>query len=224
MPLDELKQKLSDCVKQYSISKFDAEDIVELVTEGESIEWIVDQLKSDAPIDVAAVTSLLTDIRTELGIKDEPVKEEGEEPAAAEPAAAADAPADAMTELSQMDMSQIGQMLPKGMKLPPGMGVAEIKNLLESPQGKIMEDFLAYCQERGLDLSSGKMSGSKIESLQREWQSAPRDAFDGKTPADMLSHTQEKVETIRRMEPRVGRNDPCPCGSGKKYKKCCGRA
>ncbi|MBR1588378.1 MAG: SEC-C domain-containing protein, partial [Kiritimatiellae bacterium] len=23
--------------------------------------------------------------------------------------------------------------------------------------------------------------------------------------------------------PAVGRNDPCPCGSGKKYKKCCGR-
>jgi len=28
---------------------------------------------------------------------------------------------------------------------------------------------------------------------------------------------------IVREEPKVGRNDPCPCGSGKKYKKCCGR-
>ncbi len=28
----------------------------------------------------------------------------------------------------------------------------------------------------------------------------------------------------RREGPKVGRNDPCPCGSGKKYKKCCGRA
>lgn len=27
----------------------------------------------------------------------------------------------------------------------------------------------------------------------------------------------------RRQQPKVGRNDPCPCGSGKKYKKCCGR-
>ena len=26
-----------------------------------------------------------------------------------------------------------------------------------------------------------------------------------------------------RKEAKVGRNDPCPCGSGKKYKKCCGR-
>ena len=27
---------------------------------------------------------------------------------------------------------------------------------------------------------------------------------------------------LRRDQPKVGRNDPCPCGSGKKYKKCCG--
>jgi preprotein translocase subunit SecA len=30
------------------------------------------------------------------------------------------------------------------------------------------------------------------------------------------------VRTVRREEPKVGRNDPCPCGSGKKYKKCHG--
>jgi len=28
---------------------------------------------------------------------------------------------------------------------------------------------------------------------------------------------------VQRTAPSVGRNDPCPCGSGKKYKKCCGR-
>jgi preprotein translocase subunit SecA len=32
------------------------------------------------------------------------------------------------------------------------------------------------------------------------------------------------VKTVRRDEPKVGRNDPCPCGSGKKYKKCHGTA
>jgi hypothetical protein len=34
-----------------------------------------------------------------------------------------------------------------------------------------------------------------------------------------------RLETVvqrRRTEPKVGRNDPCPCGSGKKFKKCCG--
>jgi SEC-C motif-containing protein len=33
-----------------------------------------------------------------------------------------------------------------------------------------------------------------------------------------------RQEPIRREAPKVGRNDPCPCGSGKKYKKCCGAA
>jgi preprotein translocase subunit SecA len=32
------------------------------------------------------------------------------------------------------------------------------------------------------------------------------------------------IQTVRREEPKVGRNDPCPCGSGKKYKKCHGAA
>ena len=29
--------------------------------------------------------------------------------------------------------------------------------------------------------------------------------------------------TVRKTTPDIGRNDPCSCGSGKKYKKCCGR-
>jgi len=34
---------------------------------------------------------------------------------------------------------------------------------------------------------------------------------------------EAKVETIRREQPKVGRNEPCPCGSGKKYKQCHGK-
>ncbi|MBN1568001.1 MAG: YchJ family protein [Acidobacteria bacterium] len=30
-------------------------------------------------------------------------------------------------------------------------------------------------------------------------------------------------QPFRRDQPKIGRNDPCPCGSGKKYKKCCGK-
>lgn len=33
----------------------------------------------------------------------------------------------------------------------------------------------------------------------------------------------KQSKTVRRESPKVGRNDPCPCGSGKKYKHCCGR-
>ena len=37
------------------------------------------------------------------------------------------------------------------------------------------------------------------------------------------SNDNQKSRTVVRGEPKVGRNDPCPCGSGLKYKKCCGR-
>ena len=35
-------------------------------------------------------------------------------------------------------------------------------------------------------------------------------------------HHDHGGHTLRRAAPKVGRNDPCPCGSGRKYKKCCG--
>lgn len=37
------------------------------------------------------------------------------------------------------------------------------------------------------------------------------------------AYVYDGEDTYRRMQPKVGRNDPCPCGSGKKYKKCCGK-
>ena len=36
-------------------------------------------------------------------------------------------------------------------------------------------------------------------------------------------YKEQKESTTVRKEKKIGRNDPCPCGSGKKYKKCCGR-
>jgi len=37
------------------------------------------------------------------------------------------------------------------------------------------------------------------------------------------NHIQQPGQTVRRTEPRIKRNDPCPCGSGKKYKQCHGQ-
>jgi preprotein translocase subunit SecA len=48
-------------------------------------------------------------------------------------------------------------------------------------------------------------------------ESAPAAAGDSGSSAD-----EGTARPMRRNEPKVGRNDPCPCGSGKKYKKCHG--
>jgi preprotein translocase subunit SecA len=41
-------------------------------------------------------------------------------------------------------------------------------------------------------------------------------------PTPARTGGDDVIKTVKRDEPRVGRNDPCPCGSGKKYKKCHG--
>jgi uncharacterized protein YecA (UPF0149 family) len=44
----------------------------------------------------------------------------------------------------------------------------------------------------------------------------------------VLSHGGEQAAesrpaSVKRQGDKVGRNEPCPCGSGKKYKRCCGK-
>ena len=43
-------------------------------------------------------------------------------------------------------------------------------------------------------------------------------SLKGQAPTGEKNHTP-----IVNIEPKIGRNDPCPCGSGKKYKNCCGK-
>jgi hypothetical protein len=219
MGLDELKSKLNELVRQYSITKFDVEDIIELVAEGESIDWIVSQLEGGAQIDTGAMRALLTDVKNLVGTPQETATNEVVAESPSEPGISAVPQMDS----SELDLSHIEKMLPPGMEMPPGLNAEELKSLLGSPQGKVMADFFVFCQQKGFDINGGDLSDPRIERLQSEWAATPRDAFEGKTPAEMLSLMQGKIETFRREEPRVGRNDPCPCGSGKKFKKCCGR-
>ncbi|HEV56263.1 MAG TPA: hypothetical protein ENN87_02040 [Phycisphaerales bacterium] len=58
-----------------------------------------------------------------------------------------------------------------------------------------------------------------LQALGLETNAAPADpAAEATMPLfDTLSEPESAFDT------KVGRNDPCPCGSGKKYKRCCGR-
>ena len=63
-----------------------------------------------------------------------------------------------------------------------------------------------------------RQSRKKLEELSKRARGRQDVAAEEK-----LVKNAEKVEPLRGARP-LGRNDPCPCGSGKKYKKCCGRA
>ncbi|HNW91757.1 MAG TPA: YchJ family protein [bacterium] len=47
--------------------------------------------------------------------------------------------------------------------------------------------------------------------------------IDGHDPDDTGESAAAPVVTYVREQPKVGRNEPCPCGSGRKHKQCCGK-
>jgi len=233
--IEALKAKLNEFIARNSITQFEGEDIVELVEEGEAVDWIVDQLRSNSPdMNADEVTPLLNAIKALVGPAEAPVYEEDAEEeiaegeAEAEPLLEGGMPDLSGLDPSKLDISQLADALPPGIKLPPGFNMKQLQDILESPQGKVMSDFVLFCQEKGVEVDEGSMNDPRFQELQEEWTGTPREAFDGKTPGEMLEENPGlmpgKVETFRRETPRVGRNDPCPCGSGKKYKRCCGRA
>jgi preprotein translocase subunit SecA len=64
-----------------------------------------------------------------------------------------------------------------------------------------------------------KITGTQHEDAQQAAQREYREQSRGMEPGA----AQDAVEPIKNVGPKVGRNDPCPCGSGKKFKKCCGK-
>ena len=73
------------------------------------------------------------------------------------------------------------------------------------------------------------MNDPAAESVSTSVFGAPRSAAptqarggNGRARQPARVGGDDVIKTVRRDEPKVGRNDPCPCGSGKKYKKCHG--
>lgn len=61
-----------------------------------------------------------------------------------------------------------------------------------------------------------------MEWMRREADGGDEEADDEFSP-DYSGYDDLPNEPIVRVDPKIGRNDPCPCGSGKKFKKCCGK-
>ena len=69
-------------------------------------------------------------------------------------------------------------------------------------------------REKKTDMSRMNVNKAEIDAAGDDYAANEKDYFDPSTPVK-----QAPV----RVEPKIGRNDPCPCGSGKKYKQCHGK-
>ena len=62
----------------------------------------------------------------------------------------------------------------------------------------------------------------KVEEQHRKSENAPRE-YQHEEAEHVGGEAPQSAQVMARSEPKVGRNDPCPCGSGQKYKQCCGK-
>ena len=90
--------------------------------------------------------------------------------------------------------------------------------MFEALNNRIDSETLLYLYK--LDV---REEGLQLEDYERE-QEMYMTHDDAAAFDDPEAEAAVKTATpVRRETPKVGRNQPCPCGSGKKYKHCCGR-
>ena len=78
-------------------------------------------------------------------------------------------------------------------------------------------------EEHGVANKSEDVDADQDPAAQRTAPQAKRGTRGGRPVQTAKAEAEAKAEPVRRDRPKVGRNDPCPCGSGKKYKKCHGK-
>lgn len=113
-----------------------------------------------------------------------------------------------MGDFDYIEKTQVGE-LPQEVrerKVPEW----ESLQILESVGGGVDDksgtiDFVAHYHQNGC---RNHRERSKFVRVEGEWSYVQGDIND--------------EGTIKRSAPKVGRNDPCPCGSGSKFKRCCG--
>ena len=130
---------------------------------------------------------------------------------------------DAMDQLkSGIGLRAIGQQDPAAAYAKEGF------DMFEQMISAIQEDTVKYCYNVTVETRTERraimeaQNASKSDFVDDDTVRAMQG--QGQLPEEaQVPDREKKPETVRRDAPKVGRNDPCPCGSGKKYKNCCGK-
>ena len=96
-------------------------------------------------------------------------------------------------------------------------GFRMFNEMLEAIEDRVTDTiFKVHLEAGAASKSVWNVSRTQHEEVD-QFAMAERQRAAGTAP-----QTEQKVRQIKLNQPKVGRNDPCPCGSGKKYKRCCG--
>ncbi len=139
---------------------------------------------------------------------------------------------DAMDQLKHgIGLRALGQQDPAAAYAQEGFDMFElmIQNIKEETVKFCYNVTIQTSSERKQILGAGKRLKEGFEDATKSIPGAGGldmegdELGQGGPRQQQIPERQNKQETVRRELPKVGRNDPCPCGSGKKYKYCHGR-
>ncbi len=101
----------------------------------------------------------------------------------------------------------------------------EAYKLFEQLIYKVNKDVVSYLMNSRIHISgqNGELKEAKEQKTDLSKVRMSRSEQAMKQAAANAGRERQKVETFVRTEKKVGRNEPCPCGSGKKYKQCHGK-
>ena len=126
---------------------------------------------------------------------------------------------DAMDQLKEgIGLRALGQQDPVAAYAQEGF------EMFDSMINEIKEETVNYCYSVTLDTDAQRHSVIEIggETKAEDVDDSFLMAMQGGIPEDAeIPEREHKQDTVKRSHPKIGRNDPCPCGSGKKYKHCC---
>ena len=135
-----------------------------------------------------------------------------------------------MDHIDAMDQLKTGIGLRAlGQQDPAAAYAKEGFDMFEQMINAIQEDTVRYCYNVTVETKAERRHILKAEKATKseyvEDETTRAMQGEGQLPEGaQVPDREHKPETYRRDQPKVGRNDPCPCGSGKKYKNCCGRS
>ena len=104
------------------------------------------------------------------------------------------------------------------------VGMKEFDAMWDNLTAKVTDVFFKLEDDDAFDNESVWAIGAAVHEAAPQPIASP-DSIQAQQQAGIAGSqaSDKKAEPIRNRSERVGRNDPCPCGSGKKYKNCCMR-
>jgi preprotein translocase subunit SecA len=94
-------------------------------------------------------------------------------------------------------------------------------NLFQNILMKIKSDVVEFTAKFEVETPESLQTRPEPQMPDRIEFNRPKIDGQGGETTQQTGGGRQKQETVKKDEPDVGRNDPCPCGSGRKYKKCC---